>query len=75
MVKRNKPSTKSRREGYAKLNRLLGFLHLLYFNKRFNPPFDGDPFNNWIEEVSELQWRDYMVRHIPESKRGGPDKP
>lgn len=71
-TKRDKPSTKARRDGYAKLNKLGGFLFkLLYpYHDRFA---DGSE-NHWLEmELDKLGWRDFMIRYIPALKRGGPD--
>jgi len=67
-IKRDKPSTKARREGYAQLNKLERFLKKLLF-----PNLESDIDNpHWFEEEFDKNgWRDFMVRHIPALKRGG----
>jgi hypothetical protein len=64
-MKRDKPSTKARKDGYRVLGRLRNLLVLLLGHKTT----EDDPFNRG------LGWKDYMVRHIPEIKRGGPAQP
>lgn len=63
-VGREKPSTRARREGYAVLHDLKNLFMLLKISK----------LDIWHDETNGLGWRDYMVRHIPEFKRGGPAK-
>lgn len=68
MSKREKPSTRARREGYAQLNKL----HRLFF-KLFLPDklYMGMHVDHWVQlEFNAIGWRDYMVRYIPEHKRG-----
>ena len=64
-VGREKPSTKARREGYAVLHNLKSILQKLC-NMRESVFYDVGPHSE------RTGWRDYMIRHIPEYKRGGP---
>lgn len=78
---REKPSTKARREGYAQLHKLrrllLAFMpepaHIKYVYEETNIGFSM--VNElWLEtEFTRNGWRDYMVRHMPKNKLGGPD--
>lgn len=72
-TKREKPSTKARRDGYARLNKLGAFLFkILYPNYKRLFMEDDD---HWLEqELDKPGWRDYMIRHTPALKRGGPNE-
>ena len=73
-IKRDKPSTKARREGYAKLHGLKRLLILLLLGRKSRFKWGDEPHDNWLEEeFDKIGWRDYMIRHTPALKRGGPD--
>lgn len=69
---RSKPSTKSRTEGYAKLNSL-GHLLLLLLCPGYDPYNFDQELPLKIEFKISRGWKDFMIRHIPPYKRGGPD--
>ena len=60
-MSRNSASTRARKKGYTVLNNLIRFLTYILVV--------GEP-DMW----SDIRWRDYMHRHTPTNKRGGPDK-
>ena len=72
--KDNSPSTKARRSGYAVMHRLKSFLHKVLDIE--NSPYTyGKTYdeNHWLEVAFHgAGWKDYMIRHLPENKRGGP---
>lgn len=65
---REKPSTKARRDGYRVLHNLTDVLRHLLYKK------EDDWWYTKEQDQTYPGWREYMVRHIPEFKRGGPDK-
>ena len=70
---RNAPSTKARREGYAQMHKLSDFLLRLFVPDYESFRHDLDKEMHWIEfEFNKSGWRDYMIRHTPALKRGGP---
>lgn len=74
-TKREKPSTKARRDGYAQLHKLRHFLYKILRVKSspytYAANYDEE---HWLEvEFNKNGWRDYMIRHTPALKRGGPD--
>lgn len=71
MLKRNKPSSKARTKGYSKLHAVKRLLKkLLYPNV---DTYEDHHFDEYFDHDSG-DWRDYMVKHIPEDKRGGPSR-
>lgn len=70
---RLKPSTKARREGYAKMHGLKRLLLKLLAPNATHVAWRE--FDHWLEEeFGKDGWRDYMYRHIPTKKRGGPSE-
>lgn len=72
-TKREKPSTKARREGYRQLHKLKTLLTLLLYGQRFVTHADEDSkLDKFAEQFKRDGWRDFMVKYIPSHKRGGP---
>lgn len=71
---REKPSTQARKLGYAKLNILSRFLFkLLHTRDHLQETYAWGEHPFLVQfNVHDTSWRDYMLRHIPADKRGGP---
>ncbi len=72
---REKPSTKARREGYAQLHKLKRLLVKLLYPKMLYKEYFIDDDHHFVDEFNKPGWRDYMVKHVPELKRGGVAQP
>lgn len=81
-TKREKPSTKARREGYAQLHKLRRLVERLIFPEFWNKHMHSeisDPYGTsrldrcltFRDEFSKDGWRDFMVKYVPEHRRGG----
>lgn len=69
---REKPSTKARKQGYRKLHNLERLLIKLLYPKVLHQESEVDG-EHWLKlEFLKVGWRDYMIRHTPALKRGGP---
>ena len=73
MSVKDKPSTKARKEGYDKLHRLERLLCKLLCPKLLGCEVDED---HWFNQAfkGNIGWKDFMIRHTPSLKRGGPDR-
>ena len=72
---REKPSTKARREGYTQLSKLQKLLSLLLFPNLYSKEWQEKQDDHWLEqEFDKDGWRDFMIRHTPVLKRGGPSE-
>jgi hypothetical protein len=73
MSNKESPSTKARRDGYASLFKLRRILIPLFLGYRKHLSRFANQDDCWLDdEFDKVGWRDYMVRHLPVDKRGGP---
>jgi len=72
---RDRPSTRARQRSYEAINNLERFLARMFFPQIELLDYLLSNGGVWLhDEFNKLGWKDYVIRHTPENKRGGLDE-